>query len=121
MHALVSNFWFAVARRESSASHLSKAAGRETDSSRITDKPDISHLTDDPALTMAIAAVTEAEFGNSAEGQQLARNALKLGHGIDAVETAAQVLATAGNARETTSLVATFISAFPTNCVIFPD
>jgi DNA-binding winged helix-turn-helix (wHTH) protein/tetratricopeptide (TPR) repeat protein len=70
-------------------------------------------LKDDAAFTMATAAVTEADFGNFAEAQKLARNALKLGHGIDAVETAAQALASAGNAKETTPLLADLHQRFP--------
>jgi tetratricopeptide (TPR) repeat protein len=62
---------------------------------------------------MATAAVIEADFGNSAEAQQSARNALKLGHGIDAVETAAQALATAGNAKEASPLLADLHQRFP--------
>ncbi len=70
-------------------------------------------LKDDAAFTMAIAAVTEADFGSSAESQRLARNALKLGRGIDAVETAAQALATAGNAKEAIPLLADLHQRFP--------
>jgi tetratricopeptide (TPR) repeat protein len=62
---------------------------------------------------MATAAVIEADFGFPAEAKRLVGNALQLGHGIDALETAAQALAGAGGATKSSPLLTDLHKRFP--------
>jgi len=69
-------------------------------------------LQDRAAYSMAQEALIEADFGNISEARSRAARALRLGHGIDARETTAEVLALLGEA-EARNLAQDLHSRFP--------
>jgi len=70
-------------------------------------------LDDFAAYAMAVEAEIDADFGFEERAKNQARQALKLGHGIDAEEAAAQAFALAGAGDEALALVEDLHSRFP--------
>jgi DNA-binding winged helix-turn-helix (wHTH) protein/tetratricopeptide (TPR) repeat protein len=70
-------------------------------------------LNDDAASSMAGEALIEADFGNYERASTQAMTALKLGHGIDAMEMAAEALALAGNADQSRAVAEELGKRFP--------
>jgi DNA-binding winged helix-turn-helix (wHTH) protein/tetratricopeptide (TPR) repeat protein len=70
-------------------------------------------LQDHAAYSMAQEALIEADFGNIPEARTRATEALRLGRGIDARETTAEVLSLAGEAGKARTLTQELRSRFP--------
>ena len=70
-------------------------------------------LNNDAAYSMAGEALAEADFGNYRQARAGASKALSLGRGIDAEETAAEVLALAGDSKGAQTLVDDLRHRFP--------
>ena len=70
-------------------------------------------LKDDAAYSMASQALIEADFGNFEQAKRLATQALELGQGIDATETAAEALAIAADSSRARALVTDLRTRFP--------
>jgi DNA-binding winged helix-turn-helix (wHTH) protein/tetratricopeptide (TPR) repeat protein len=77
-----------------------------------------SGLKEDAAYSMAGEALAEADMGNNNQARSQAATALQLGHGIDALETAAEALALAGDARRAQALVDELRQRFPKHSVL---
>jgi len=70
-------------------------------------------LQDHAAYSMAQEALIEADFGNIAEARTRAAEALRLGRGIDAHETTAEVLSLVGEEAKARNLAQQLHSRFP--------
>ncbi|MBZ5506661.1 MAG: winged helix-turn-helix domain-containing protein [Acidobacteriia bacterium] len=77
-----------------------------------------SGLSDSPAYSMAGAGLAEADFGDYKTAREHAAAALKIGHGIDAEETAAEALALSGDVRRAQELVDSLHQRFPRHSVL---
>jgi eukaryotic-like serine/threonine-protein kinase len=75
-------------------------------------------LNDDAAYSMAREALAEADFGNYEQARARASAALKLGHGMDAEETAAEAFALAGDVQRALALVEDLRSRFHGHTVL---
>jgi len=70
-------------------------------------------LQDHAAYSMAQEALIEADFGNISEARSRALEALRLGHGIDARETTAEVLSLVGEEEKARTIAHELRSRFP--------
>jgi len=77
-------------------------------------------LDDFAAYAMAVEAEIEADFGFEERAKNQARQALKIGHGIDAEEAAAQALALSGAGDEALALADDLQSRFPLHVPLNP-
>jgi len=77
-----------------------------------------SGFTENAAFSMAWDALHEADIGNYRQGRVLALQVVKVGHGIDARETAAEALALSGDDRDAKHLVEELRQRFPQGTVI---
>jgi tetratricopeptide (TPR) repeat protein/DNA-binding winged helix-turn-helix (wHTH) protein len=77
-------------------------------------------LDDHTAYTMAAAAVIEADFGNEQKARNEAKEALRLGRGVDARETVAEVFSMIGDDRQALALVDELHTRFPLHVPLNP-
>jgi len=70
-------------------------------------------LQDHAAYSMAQEALIEADFGNISEARRRAAEALRLGHGIDARETTAEVLSLSGEEAKARTIAQELRARFP--------
>jgi eukaryotic-like serine/threonine-protein kinase len=77
------------------------------------DADDRSGKKEDEAYSMASTAVLQADFGELLEARSQAEEALKLGHGMDTEETAAQALALSGGGVHARLLASDLRRRFP--------
>jgi eukaryotic-like serine/threonine-protein kinase len=77
-----------------------------------------SGLKEDAAYSMAGEALAEADLGNFDQARAQAAIALQMGDGIDALETAAEALALAGETRRADALVDELRQRFPRHSVL---
>jgi DNA-binding winged helix-turn-helix (wHTH) protein/tetratricopeptide (TPR) repeat protein len=77
-------------------------------------------LDDHTGYTMAAAAVIEADFGNQQTARNEAKEALRLGRGLDARETAAEVFSIIGDDRQALALVDELHTRFPLHVPLNP-
>jgi len=77
-------------------------------------------LDDHTGYTMAAAAVIEADFGNEQKARNEAKEALRLGRGVDARETVAEVFSMIGDDRQALALVDELHSRFPLHVPLNP-
>jgi tetratricopeptide (TPR) repeat protein len=77
-------------------------------------------LNDHAAYTIATEAQIEADLGNTERAMKLVREALKLGRGIDAEETAAEALSLLGKEKEASSLAEDLRKRFPAHVPLNP-
>ena len=77
-------------------------------------------LDDHTGYTMAAAAVIEADFGNEQKARNEAKEALRLGRGVDARETVAEVFSMIGDDRQALALVDELHTRFPLHVPLNP-
>jgi tetratricopeptide (TPR) repeat protein len=77
-------------------------------------------LDDHTGYTMAAAAIIEADFGNEQKARNEAKEALRLGRGIDARETVAEVFSMIGDDRQALALVDELHTRFPSHVPLNP-
>ena len=75
-------------------------------------------LPEDAAFSTAWNALSEADFGNYREARSIANEVVRVGHGIDARETAAEALALAGNTLKAKQLADELQGRFPQHTVL---
>jgi eukaryotic-like serine/threonine-protein kinase len=80
---------------------------------RSWDSSKTAGLEDNAAFSMAGEALAETDFGNNKNAEAVASSAVRLGHGIDARETAAEALALAGNEGRARALAEELHERFP--------
>jgi eukaryotic-like serine/threonine-protein kinase len=79
-----------------------------------------NELDDFAAYAMATEAVIEADFGFEERARNQARQAMKIGHGIDAEEATAEALSLTGAEHEATALVDDLHARFPLHVPLNP-
>jgi DNA-binding winged helix-turn-helix (wHTH) protein/tetratricopeptide (TPR) repeat protein len=79
-----------------------------------------NQLDDFAAYAMAVEALIEADFGFEKRARNQALQALKIGHGIDAEEAAAEVLSLTGRGQQALSLVDDLHTRFPLHVPLNP-
>jgi eukaryotic-like serine/threonine-protein kinase len=77
-------------------------------------------LDDHTGYTMAAAAIIEADFGNDRNARKEAKEALRLGRGVDARETVAEVFSIIGDDRQALALVDELHTRFPLHVPLNP-
>jgi eukaryotic-like serine/threonine-protein kinase len=77
-------------------------------------------LDDHTGYTMAAAALIEADFGNEAKARNEAKEALRLGRGVDARETVAEVFSIIGDERQALALVDELHTRYPLHVPLNP-
>jgi serine/threonine protein kinase/tetratricopeptide (TPR) repeat protein len=79
-----------------------------------------SELDDSAAYAMAVEALIEADFGFEQRARAQALDAFKLGHGIDAEESTAEVLSLTGGEQQALALVKDLQTRFPLHVPLNP-
>ena len=77
-------------------------------------------LDDHTGYTMAAAAIIEADFGNEQQARKEAKEALRLGRGVDARESVAEVFSIIGDDRQALALVDELHTRFPLHVPLNP-